>query len=400
MKVLDRKGLKSLVEVRKGPHVSIFMPTHCKGPETKQDPIRLKNLLKEAEQQLVQLEVRPAEARDWLAPASTLLDDADFWQHQDNGLALFIAEGFFRYYRVPLSFEELVVVSSRFHLKPLLALFAEDGQYYILALSQDQVRLLECTQYRVTEVPLTDTSVPTNIREALRYDDPEKQLQFRSGEAGSAPTGSSREVARGQMTDFRQGGVVFHGQESANRVKDDLRRYFLQVDSGVRELIGKEGLPLLLAGVDYVLPIYAEVSKYSNLMEQGITGNPDQLKAEELQERAWPIIKPHFRESQETAAAKYREMLGKGLASHDIKEIIVAAGQGRVDSLFVAMGEEIWGTVSSETDNIQIHQEPQPGDEDLLDLAALQTLSNSGTVFVVPPDRVPDDKLLAAVFRY
>jgi release factor family 3 len=165
-------------------------------------------------------------------------------------------------------------------------------------------------------------------------------------------------------------------------------------------LIGKEGPPLLLAGVDYVLPIYAEVSKYSNLMEQGIPGNPDQLKAEELQERAWPIIEPHFRESQETAAAKYQEMLSRGRASYDIKEIIAAAGQGRVDSLFVAMGKEVWGTVSPETGKIQIHQEPQPGDEDLLDLAALQTLFNSGTVFVVPPERVPDDKLLAAVFRY
>jgi hypothetical protein len=397
---LDRKGLKGLVEGRKGPCVSIFMPTHCKGPETQQDPIRLKNLIREAEQQLVELEVRPAEARDWLAPAGALLDNADLWQHQSNGLALFIAEGFFRYYRVPLSFEELTVASSRFHLKPLLALFAEDGQYYILALSQDQVRLFKCARYGVAEVPLTDTPVPTSIREALRYDDPEKQLQFRSGEAGSAPTGSSREVSRGQMADFRQGGVVFHGQESANRVKDDLRRYFLQVDSGVRELIGEGGPPLLLAGVDYVLPIYAEASKYPNLIEQGITGNPEQLKAEELQERAWPIIEPHFRKSQETAAARYREMLSKGLASHDLKEIIAAAGQGRVDSLFVAIGEEVWGTVSPETDKVQIHQEPQPGDEDLLDLAALQTLFNSGTVFVVPPERVPDDELLAAVFRY
>jgi release factor family 7 len=234
MKVLDRKGLKGLVEGRKGPHVSIFMPTHCKGPETKQDPIRLKNLLREAEQQLVGLEVRPAEARDWLTPAGALLDDADFWQHQSNGLALFITEEFFRYYRVPLSFEELVVVSNRFHLKPLLALFAEDGQYYILALSQDQVRLLECTRYRVTEVPLTDTSVPTNIREALRYDDPEKQLQFRSGEAGSAPTGSSREVSRGQMTDFRQGGVFFTDRKAptGSKMTSDATSFRLTVGYG------------------------------------------------------------------------------------------------------------------------------------------------------------------------
>jgi Bacterial archaeo-eukaryotic release factor family 3 len=400
MNVLNRKGLKGLVANREDPCVSIFMPTHRKGPETQQDPIRLKNLLRDAEQQLVELEIRPAEAREWLAPAAALMEDADFWQHQGDGLALFIAEGFFRYYRAPVSFEELAIVTSRFHLKPLLALFTEDGQYYILGLSQDQVRLLDCTRYGVTEVPLEGTSIPTSIREALRYDDPEKQLQFRSGEAGSAPTGSSREVSRGQMTDSRQGGAVFHGQESANRGQDDLRRYFLQVDRGVRELIGEEGPPLVLAGVDYILPIYAEASKYSNLVDQGITGNPDQLRAEELQEQAWPIVEPHFREAREIAAAKYREMLNKGLASHDIKEIIVAAEQGRVDSLFVALEVQVWGTVSPEAGKVQIHQGPETGDEDLLDLAALQTLSNSGAVFVASPEETPDGELLAAVFRY
>jgi Bacterial archaeo-eukaryotic release factor family 3 len=168
----------------------------------------------------------------------------------------------------------------------------------------------------------------------------------------------------------------------------------------VRELIGEGGSPLLLAGVDYLLPIYAEVSKYSNLMGQGITGNPEQLRAEELQERAWPIMEPHFQKAQETAATKYKEMLSKGLASHDIKEIIAAAEQGRVDSLFVAMGVEVWGTVSPETGKVQVHQESQTGDEDLLDLAALHTLFNSGVVFVVPPEKAPDEEPLAAVFRY
>ena len=56
---------------------------------------------------------------------------------------------------------------------------------------------------------------------------------------------------------------------------------------------------------------------------------------------------------------------------------------------------EVWGTVSPETGKIQVHQELQVGDEDLLDLAALHTLFNSGVVFVVLPEEP-----LAAVFRY
>jgi hypothetical protein len=39
--------------------------------------------------------------------------------------------------------------SDRFHLKPLLPLLTGDGRFYILALSQNQVRLLQGTRYSV-----------------------------------------------------------------------------------------------------------------------------------------------------------------------------------------------------------------------------------------------------------
>jgi hypothetical protein len=64
------------------------------------------------------------------------------------------------------------------------------------------------------------------------------------------------------------------------------------------------------------------------------------------------------------------------------------------------MEVQVWGTVSPEAGKVQIHQGPETGDEDLLDLAALQTLSNSGAVFVASPEETPDGELLAAVFRY
>jgi len=47
-----------------------------------------------------------------------------------------------------------------------------------------------------------------------------------------------------------------------------------------------------------------------------------------------------------------------------------------------------------------VHEEAEPGDEDLLDFAAMQTLLNGGIVYAVEPQKVPDEALLAAVFRY
>jgi hypothetical protein len=46
------------------------------------------------------------------------------------------------------------------------------------------------------------------------------------------------------------------------------------------------------------------------------------------------------------------------------------------------------------------HSAEQTGDEDLLDFAAIHTLLNSGTVYAVAPEYVPDIRPLAAIFRY
>ena len=45
-------------------------------------------------------------------------------------------------------------------------------------------------------------------------------------------------------------------------------------------------------------------------------------------------------------------------------------------------------------------QEAGATSEDLLNIAAIQTFLNSGTVYAVEPDAVPGQGPVAAVFRY
>jgi hypothetical protein len=123
--------LKKLVETEKGVRVSLFMPTHRRSAETKEDQIRFKNLLGEAEKAL--LDGYPEE-QELLEPTRSLLQDNPFWQHQGDGLTVFFSPGEFQYYRLPISLEELVVVGERFHLKPLLPLLSGDGRFHVLAL--------------------------------------------------------------------------------------------------------------------------------------------------------------------------------------------------------------------------------------------------------------------------
>src|SRR4030043_1501864 len=73
MNVLTRNNLNLLMAVHKGPCVPVFMPMHRSGPETQQDPIRLKNLIREAEERLVTRGISATEARGLLESAQKLL---------------------------------------------------------------------------------------------------------------------------------------------------------------------------------------------------------------------------------------------------------------------------------------------------------------------------------------
>ncbi len=145
MDILTRAELEQLMRKEQQGCVSIYMPTHRTGTDAQQDPIRLKNLLREAEKQLSAQGIGRREVQNMLEPTSMLLQDSTFWQHQSDGLAIFISSNGVRRYRLPLNFEEFVAVMDHFHIKPLLPLFTGDGQFYILALSQNEVRLLNGT---------------------------------------------------------------------------------------------------------------------------------------------------------------------------------------------------------------------------------------------------------------
>jgi hypothetical protein len=104
--------------------------------------------------------------------------------------------------------------------------------------------------------------------------------------------------------------------------------------------------------------------------------------------------------AQEEAAARYREYAETERASHNVKEIIPAAFHGRIESLFIAIEQELWGTFHPATNTLHVHQQARYHDDDLLDIAATQTLLHGGSVNAVEQAKVPGGGILAAVFRY
>ncbi|MGM3306347.1 baeRF3 domain-containing protein [Anabaena sp. WFMT] len=388
MTLLSIDELKTLVANPETPCISLYMPMQKAGPEIRQNPIRFKNLIREAEERLDAIGIRHTEALNLLKPA-TELDQDDFWEHQDQGLVIFISPNLFRYYCLPIEFSELVVVGEQFHLKPLLHLINNDGSFYVLALSQKDVKLFAGTAHSLNEVQVEN--IPHRLAETLLEDELQKGVQHRIG------------TPRGATASAQHPGSV-HGQGSPDREKheEDILQFCYAIDTALHEKLREEKAPLVLAGVEYLFPIYQEANTYPHLLAESINGNPEIINLEQLHDEAWRIVAPSFQEEKKAAIELYQQFAGEdnGKATSDIKEIIPAAYYQRVDSLFVSVDEQKWGKFDSETSSVDLHAEPEPDDEDMLDCAAVHTLLNGGRVYTLESQEMPHGATAAAIFRY
>ena len=378
MDLFSQKNLRELGAHRQAPCISFFMPTtRGVGHE---DKIRWKNLVKEAEQQLTAGGWRGPEVKSLLGPARELLDNAPFWLNVSRGVAMFLSPELARSFRLPQAFDEQVIVADHFQVKPLLPLLTGDGRFYLLALSQKNVRLLLGTRQTLEEVNLQ--GVPTSFDEALRYDEIEVS---RTVHTHPAAGGRAREaIAHGH-------GV---GIDSS---KEGLLEFCQRVDRGLQPLLRQEA-PLVLAGVDYLLAIFRQANTYAHLMPQDIPGHPDRLSLPELRERAWLLVQPYFTQARDEALALYQRLVGTEHTGDDLAKIVVAARQGKIQFLLVAPDREKWGRLDSIEQDVEIHEQRAPGDEDLVNLAAVLTLSHKGTVYAVQPTQLPERVDLAAIF--
>ncbi len=379
--VISIEDIRRLADVQDEHCVSIYLPTHLSGEETTQDPIRLKTLSSRAATELRAVGVSTGSVDRLLSPLIELHDDHQFWMHQGRGLAVFVTGDGIRTYRLPDAVGELVVVADRLHLKPLLPCVTSGEVFYVLALSQHEIRLLRGSRYSVHELALDE--IPASLTEALRYDDREPQLQSHA----TLRTGSGHVSA------------TFHGQGAGKDTRDtDLDRFLGAVDAGVRQLIGVTGAPLVLAGVAELVARYRGTTAYPHVADGEIGGNPERTNAQELHDRAWPLVSPMFDAAKH--AAHERIMAGSGPTGASVGDVVLAAHDGRVRSLFVQLGMQCWGRFDAETRHVERHDVREPGDRDLLDVATLDTLLAGGQVFAVPQADLPGAGPLLAEYRY
>ncbi|QDT17117.1 baeRF7 domain-containing protein [Alienimonas californiensis] len=401
---VTRETVRELAAPGDGPRLTLTMPTHRSGAQgLREDAIRFKNLLGEAERLLKEDGVTGVRLQHALAPLHALRNDERFWQHQAEGLALFLTpppeesaktDGQLRTFRLSHAVPERVALGDRFEVLPLVPLVSGEGRFFVLAVSQNHVRLLEGTRAVVLE--RNPEALPQNLREALNIDEYQSYLGWRSNKA----SGVGGDVG---------GQANFHGHGAANQStvkQQELTEYFRRIGAGLEEFFrdptppthssepvppGTFNPPVVFAGVDYLFPMLKEAWNYPNLLSDAIHGNVDALPANELHAKAWPLAEAFFQAPADRERTAYSEK-DPALKSDDLSTILEAARSGRVETLFVAEGER--------AADPEPPRSLDPAAVNLLSVAAGDVVANSGRVFVLPRKRMPGDSMIAATFRY
>ncbi len=388
MTTIAQHQFSDLLADRAGPCISLYLPTDRRFPDRKQNAVRFRNLLREAEQSLASsgTPLTDDERTALVAPLHTLAANDRFWHHTQDGLAVVRAPDYFKVFKLQQAVPARAVVAESFHIKPLLRVLQSAERFEVLAISREHVRLFQGTRDRLDEIEL-DASVPRSLTEAL-------------GDELTEPYSATRTVTASSA--IGSGTAVHSGSGSkSDESEKDIVRYFRIVDRALLDSHARTSAsPLVLAALPEYHAVFRETSRNPHLVAQAVAGNPDALSIDELRHRAWAIVAPGVETHLRMVLDEFHAGLPRLLATDDLAAVAVALIGGRVKTLLVDANRVVPGAVDRTTGLVTHSQLHDPHVNDILDDLAELALRFGGDVVVLPQDRMPGRTGVAAICRF
>lgn len=314
MEMIRQELIAALATGRTGPLISLYLPFPARGIPRLW--LQWRNLLRKVEGDLESRGMNDAEKEKLVGPARDLIGKKDPRLPGIQGVAAFLAPGFFRAVGLPEAPAASWLVGESFHLYPLVYLMRRHQVFHVLALSANGARLLRMEGGMATPVEMP--GLPVNMREALRFHDRDDYLSLHTTAAG-AVAGH---------------GVQFHGHGvGVDDAKSDTLLYFRMVNRVVHQTLGNEAGPLVLATVRANHALYREVNTYPGLLDACLPGNPDRLKNGRLVQAAFALVEPVFRGENLKPVKRVLGGLGQGLVEEEPMHLRTQARDGGVEIL-------------------------------------------------------------------
>ncbi len=364
--------------------ITIYLPTHTAGVAVNEqnDLIEFKSRIQQVSARL-KAEGSSQEVIDRIVGAGyKLIADEAFWRELTCGLVVFLADGYCRYYKMPVPTKDEVLVNSSFFLSPLIPVVTQKDYFYLLVLSKKQAKFYKGDRFGLTHIPVPE--MPNGIEDVVHLEEKDDQKLWRTGSSGAG------------------GGANYHGIGAGKPDdKENIAMYLDEVDETLwKDHLHEETAPLLLAGVEYLVSIYRQVAQYNNIWPEALHGSHEHDDLQSLHNASNLKMQRYFSQRREKMLDNYGVATGAGLSSSIVDEVVPAAFYSRVAVLFAQDGEHIWGSFDEQDNVLTLHAEQGEGDECMLDKAVIQTLLHGGEVFILEKEQMPAQAKLAAIVRY
>ena len=361
---MNKHDIHLLQQLRGYPSLTITLPTHRTSPDNKQDPIRVKNLVLQASNRLLE-EFGKREIEPLLARLEKLANDIDYPQTLD-GLALFVNHDFARAFYLPFTLAERVIVDESFFTRDLVFALNRTPRYWVLALSEKPTRLFEATRESFTEI--TADGFPVN----------------HGGAGGSTALPKSPNI-----------NVSAYRDESH-------RQFFRHVDDLLKPFMADDALPLAVVGVDRYLAFFDEVSAHKSHIVAKLTGSHDKTAAHDLGQLVWPLVEEGLAARREVHLQTLEKALGERKFASTIGEAWRMAHEGRGRLLLVE--EDFHYPARLDETGLILTPADDPTAPDVLDDAVddliEMVLAKQGEVVFVENGRLADHQRVSLVLRY
>lgn len=357
--------LRAIAAVRSLHCISIVLPTGTLAAEAERARIELGNHLDAA---VTQLEAVGADAADIDGVREgilNLIDDSFFWTYQSQSLVIFATPERVVTYRVPNRLTAEVQVSDRFHLKPLLRAVSFPQAAFVLAASQNAVRLVEVTiEGSAEEVALADL-----------------------------PADSSRIFA----TRGNNGSARLIGAEGDKVL---LGHYARQIDDAIRPVLSAQHVPLIIAAAEPLASILRSTSRSDALAPDTIRGNAETMSADELAAAARPILDALYADEVAALGARVTEAIATGSGSADLSDLARAATYGALSTLMVDIDRTVSGFIDEQSGALTLSQEEDAVDYGVGDEIARRALLTGARVVAVRESEMPSGAVAAGIMRF
>lgn len=361
--------IQGLVAQRHQASVSIYLETTPQTQHIGEAAITLANLIKQAESQLEAAGIDKRERWAIVEQLQEVGEDQHFWRYQANSLAIFATPDSHRSYRLPNKLKSMMQVADRFHLKPLIRAISVQQHAFVLALAENEVRLIEV----FADMPAIEVEVPNLPKDA-------------ASAVGTA-TVNTRSHSSGRQ----------HGSEGE---KVYLRKYCRMIDAALRPVLSGRQEPLILAAAEPLRSIYRSVNSYPEFTAQMIETSPARIPEHELANAARPILDQLHSASIEAFNELYRERENEGQASTDIATAARAATFGAIDTLIVDIDDDLIGQIDEQSGAVSFVEKASADSYSIVDEIARRTLATGGTVIGERKADIHGGGSLAAILRY